>query len=143
MDQSQVLFTWDAKHALGDFGVDAEAFVQAMLRADSSVRHVVVVSDDYRILASKQREGVPQLISDEIQSNWMTIIPRIMTESVDKLAPFLGKVGGMTAHYEKVLLVLYRFGNMIVIVTFKPEVATPFYDRITEEFKKHSAQYLT
>ena len=123
--------------------MDADAFVQSMLRADSSIRHVVVVSDDYRILASKQREGVPQLISDEMQRNWMSIIPRIMTESVDKLAPFLGKVGGMTAHYDEALLVLYQFENMIVIVTFQAEVATPFYNRITEEFKKNSARYLT
>jgi hypothetical protein len=123
--------------------MDAEAFVRAMLKADSSIRYVGVVSDDYRILASKQREGVASLTSDEVQGNFVSIIPKIIIESVDKLAPFLGKVGGATAHYDKALLVLYRFESLIVLVTFEPEIATPFYNRITEEFKKHSAQYLT
>jgi hypothetical protein len=77
-----------------------------------------------------------------VQGNFVSIIPKIIIESVDKLAPFLGKVGGVTAHYDKALLVLYRFESLIVIVTFESEVATPFYNRITDEFKKHSAQYL-
>jgi hypothetical protein len=123
--------------------MDAEAFVQAMLKADSSIRYVAVVSDDYRILASKQREGVAPLASDEVQSNYVSIIPQIIIESVDKLAPFLGKVGGATAHYDKALLVFYRFESLIVLATFEPQVATPFYQRITEEFKKHSVQHLT
>jgi hypothetical protein len=123
--------------------MDIEAFVHAMLASDSLIRYVAVVSDDYRILASKQREGVPSLASDEVERNFTSIVPQIIIESVGKLAPFLGKVGGITVHYYKALLVLYEFENMIVLLTFQPEVAAPFYSRITEEFKKHSAQYLT
>jgi hypothetical protein len=134
----------DALRRFGSvFSMDAEAFVQAMLKTDPSIRFVAVVSDDYRILASKQREGVAPLTSDEVQRNFVSIVPQIIIESIDKLAPFLGKVGGATVHYGKALLVLYRFESLIVLVTFEPEVATPFYNRITEEFKKHSAQYLT
>lgn len=122
--------------------MNAEAFANAMLETDSSIRYVAVVTDDYRILASKQREGVAQLTSDEVRRNFISIIPQIITESVDKLAPFLGRVNGITAHYEKALLVFYRFEDLIIIMSFEPGVATPFYKRITEDFKKHSIKYL-
>ena len=105
--------------------MDAEAFVQAMLKADSSIRYVAVVSDDDRILASKQREGVPPLVSDEVQSNYVSIIPKIIIESVDKLAPFLGEVGGATVHYDKALRALYRFESLIVPCNFRIRSGNP------------------
>jgi hypothetical protein len=122
--------------------MDAEKFAQEMLEADSAIRYVAVVRN-YRILASKQREGVPSLTSDEMQRNFVSIIPQIITESVNKLSPFLGDVEGATAHYAKALLVFYQFEDMIVSISFQPEVATPFYNRITEAFKKNGVKYLT
>ena len=123
--------------------MDAKAFAREMLKTDPTIRYVAVVTNDYHILASSQREGIPMLSSEETQNNFVSIVPQIILESVDKLAAFLGKVEGVTAHYEKVLLVFYRYENMIVIISFQPAVATPFYNQITEAFKKHSAQYLT
>lgn len=123
--------------------MDVKAFAREMLKTDPTIRYVAVVTNDYHILASSQREGVPMLSSEETQNNFVSIVPQIILESVDKLAAFLGKVEGVTAHYEKVLLVFYRYENMIVIISFQPAVATPFYNQITEAFKKHSAQYLT
>ncbi len=123
--------------------MDVKAFAREMLKTDPRIRYVAVVTNDYHILASSQREGVPMLSSEETQNNFVSIVPQIILESVDKLAAFLGKVEGVTAHYEKVLLVFYRYENMIVIISFQPAVATPFYNQITEAFKKHSAQYLT
>ena len=123
--------------------MDAVGFAREMLKADSSIRYVAVVTDDYHILASEQREGIPTFTSDEMQRNFVSIVPQIIFESVNKLASFLGKVEGITVHYEKVLLVFYKFGNLIIMLSFQPEVATPFYNRITTAFEKHSAQYLT
>ncbi len=123
--------------------MNAVAFAREMLKADSSIRYVAVVTDDYRILASEQREGVPLLTSDEMQRNFVSIVPQIIFESVNKLAGFLGKVEGITAHYEKALLLFYKYGDLIVVISFQPEIATPFFNRITEAFEKHSAQYLT
>jgi hypothetical protein len=123
--------------------MDTEAFVREMLKTDPTIRYVAVVTNDYHILTSSQREGVPPLSPEETQRNFVSIVPHIIVESVDKLAAFLGKVEGITAHYEKALLVFYRYENMIVVISFQPEVATPFYNQITEAFKKHSAQYLT
>ena len=101
--------------------MDTETFVQEMFKADSSIRYIAIVDDQYRILASKYNEGVIPLTSDEMDRNFVSIMLRIIVESVGKLSPFLGEVGGITAHYQK----------------------TPFYDRITKAFQKLSTQYLT
>jgi hypothetical protein len=75
-------------------------------------------------------------------NNFMSIVPEIILESVEKMVPFLGGLSGVTAHYQKALLIFYRFNNFVVAISFQPNVETPFYDRITEAFKKSSAQYL-
>lgn len=123
--------------------MNAEAFVQEMLRVDSSIRYIAVVDTGYRVLVSKQREGVPSYTSDETARNFVSIVPQIIIEAVEKLSPFLGQVGGITAHYKKALVMFYRIGNLIVVISFQPEVPTPFYNRITEAFSKLSAKYLT
>ena len=126
----------------GAIRMDAERFANEMLAADPMIRYVAVISYDYRILAARQRELVPALASDEVQNNYASIIPRIMAEAVGKLSPYLGKVTGITAHYEKALLVLYPLESAIVLVSFQPEVAAPFYNRITEKFKLLSSKFL-
>ena len=123
--------------------MDARAFAREMLKSDPTIRFVAVVTNEYNVLAAEQREGIPRLTSEDMERNFVSIVPQIIVESVDKLTAFLGKVRGITAHYEKALLVFYKFANMVVVISFKPEVATPFYSRITEAFEKHSSQYLS
>jgi len=71
--------------------MDAEAFAREMLKTDSAIRYVAVVTNDYRVLTSKQREGVSPLTSDDMQRNFISIVPQIIIESVDKLSAFLEK----------------------------------------------------
>lgn len=123
--------------------MNVEAFVREMFQVDSTIRYIGIVDSEYRILVSQQREGIPSLTSDETTRNFVSIVPQIIVDSVEKLAPFLGHVGGMTVHYEKVLLVFYRIGNLIVMISFQPQVDTPFYNRITEAYSRLSARYLT
>jgi len=122
--------------------VNTEAFVQGMFKADQAVRYVAIVDSEYHVLISSQREGVPSYATDEIVRNFMSIVPEIILESVEKLFPFLGEVSGVTAHYGKALVIFYRFGKLIVVISFQTGVETPFYNRITEAFSKLSAQYL-
>jgi hypothetical protein len=98
--------------------MNAEAFVQEMFKVDSTVRYIGVVDSGYRVLVSQQREGVPSLTSDETTRNFVSIVPQIIVDSVEKLSPFVGQVGGITAHYEKVLMVFYRIGDLIVVISF-------------------------
>jgi hypothetical protein len=123
--------------------VNVEAFVQEMFEVDHEIRYVAVVTSDYRVLASTQREGVPSYVPDELERNFVSIVPEIILESAEKLSPFLGEVGGVTAHYEKTLVIFYRFSNLIVVISFQSQVETPFYNRITEAFSKIGARYLT
>lgn len=123
--------------------MDAEAFVQAMFKAEPDTRYIAIVDSHYNILASKQREGTPSLASEEITRNFVSIVPQIIVEAVEKLAPFLGKVEGTTAHYEKVLVLFYRIGDLIVVISFEHDQPTPFYNRVTKSFLRFSSQYLT
>jgi hypothetical protein len=123
--------------------LNTEAFIQELFRSDSTIRYVAIVDTEYNVLASKQREGLKSFTSEETTRNFVSIVPQIIVEAVDKLSPFLGKVAGITAHYQNALVVFYTFGNLIVIISFQPEQETPFYDRITGTFRKLSEQYLT
>ena len=122
--------------------MNVEAFVQEMLKVDGSIRYIAIVDSDYHVLASTQREGVPSYAPDETVRNFVSIVPEIILESVEKLSPFLGETTGVTAHYKKALVVFYRFSNLIVLLSFQAEVETPFYNRITEAFSKLSHKYL-
>jgi hypothetical protein len=46
-------------------------------------------------------------------------------------------------HYQKALVTLFPFGNVIVLVSFQAGVETPFYDRIVEAVKWLGAQHLS
>jgi hypothetical protein len=92
--------------------MNAEAFVQEMFKVDSALRYVGIVDSEYRVLVSRQREGPPSLTSDETTRNFISIVPQIIIDSVEKLSPFLGQVSGITAHYEKVLMMFCRVGDL-------------------------------
>lgn len=123
--------------------MDPEAFTREMFKVDSNIRYVAVVTTEYRVLASVQREGIPSLTSEETARNFISVVPQIIIEAVEKLSPFLGEIGGITAHYKKALVLFYRINDLIVVVSFQPEVETPFFNRVTDAFKKLSTGYLT
>jgi len=123
--------------------MNPETFVQEMFKVDRSIRYIAIVDNEYHVLVSTQREGVPSFATDEATRNFVSIVPQIIVESVHKLSQFLGEVSGVTAHYQKALVVFYPFGNLVVVISFQAGVETPFYDRIAEAFKKLSLQHLT
>ena len=123
--------------------MNPETFVQEMFKVDRSIRYIAIVDNEYHVLVSTQREGVPSFTTDETARNFVSIIPQIIIDSVDKLSRFLGEISGVTAHYQKALVVFYPLDNLIVIISFHAGVETPFYDRIAEAVKKLSAQHLT
>jgi len=123
--------------------MNPETFVQEMFKVDRSIRYIAIVDNEYHVLASTQREGVPSFTTDETERNFVSIVPQIIIDSVHKLSQFLGEVNGVTAHYQKALVIFYPFGNLVVVISFQKEVETPFYDRIAEVFKKLSVQHLT
>jgi hypothetical protein len=123
--------------------LNPEVFAKELFELDSTIRYVAVVDNEYKILISKQREGVRSPTSDEMERNFFSIFPRIVVDTVEKLAPFLSSMNGMTVHYEKALLVFYHYKDLTVVISFQPEVGTPFYNRITAAFKRLAEKYLT
>ena len=123
--------------------MDSEGFIRSMFEADAGISHIAIVNNEYRFIASKQREGVSSFTTLQTEKDFMSIIPPIIVDAVEKMQPFFGHLNGLVAHYEKVLMIFYRIGEMVVIVTYAPDVATPFYDKITGAFEKLSKQYLT
>ena len=122
--------------------MDSAVFTEEMFKVDAAIRYIGVATNDYQVLSSVQRVGVPSLTSEETSRNFISIAPEIICEAVEKLSPFLGKVEGVTAHYEKALVVLYRIENLIVVISLQPGVETPFFNKLTAAFKEISARYL-
>jgi hypothetical protein len=122
--------------------MNPEAFVQEMFKVDQSIRYIGIVDNEYHVLVSTQREGVPSFTTEEAARNFLSIVPQIIIESVHKLSQVLGEVSGLTAHYQKALIILYPYDNLIVLISFQAGVETPFYDKITEAFKKLGAEHL-
>lgn len=123
--------------------MNPESFVQEMFKVDPLIRYIAIVDNEYHVLVSRQREGVPSFTTDETARNFVSIIPQIIIDSVHKLSQFLGEVSGVTAHYQKALVIFHPFDKLVVVISFQPGVETPFYDRITEAVKKLSAQHLS
>ena len=124
-------------------GLDTEAFAKELFEVDSTIRYVAVVDDEYKVLVSKQREGLRSFMPDQSERNFFSIFPRIVVDTVEKLVPFLGPMTGMTAHYERALLVFYHFKGLTVAISFQPSEDTPFYNRITAAFKRLAEKHLT
>ena len=123
--------------------LNGESFIEEMFEIEPEIRYIAIVDTNYRVITSRQREGIPSFASDETVRNFVSIVPHIIIESVEKLAPFLGEVGGVTAHYANCLVIFYKVDNLIVVISFQPNAETPFYDRVTESLRQKSAKYLT
>ena len=123
--------------------LDLDSFVSELLGIDASIRYVAVVNNEYHLLASKQKQGVPSFTTGETDRNFMSIMPPIIVDAVEKLRPFLGELQGVSVRYEKSLLIFHRAGNLIVVMGFGPEVLTPFLTKIGKEFEKLKKQYMT
>jgi hypothetical protein len=70
-------------------------------------------------------------------------MPPIIVDAVEKLKPILGEMQGVSVRYEKALLNFYRAGDLVVVISFGPEVLTLFLTKITKEFEEMKTRYLT
>ena len=114
-----------------------------MLRINIAIRYVAVVDNEYNLLASSQRPGTPSFTTEESDRNFMSIIPPIIVEAVEKLGPFLGVMEAFSVRYKKALLMFHRAGNLIVVLSFGLQVTIPFLSEVTKQFEKLKEEYLT
>ena len=83
------------------------------------------------------------MTSDETDREFISAMPPVIWEAVEKVKPFLGQLDWFGIRYEKVLILFYCIGELIVTLSFDPGVVTPFMSRIRENIQNLSGKYLT
>ena len=122
--------------------MDAERFAQEAFRRDDMLRYVGIVDNQYHILLSKMREGVPSVTAAEDDRNFIQLMPPILVEAAEKLQRILGNLDSVTMRYEKVLLVFFRVKKLVVILSYDPTVTTPFVSAVSDLIRMLGTTYL-
>jgi len=106
------------------------------------LRYVGIVDNQYHILLSKMREGVPSVTAAEDDRNFIQLMPPILVEAAEKLQRILGNLDSVTMRYEKVLLVFFRVKKLVVILSYDPTVTTPFVSAVSDLIRMLGTTYL-
>lgn len=123
--------------------MNVEKFAEEAFRKDNRIRYVGIVDNEFHILFSKMRQGVQSLTTEEQERNFVQLMPPIIVDAVEKMQPLLGKFDTVTVRYEQVLLVFFRMQNLVVTLSFDPNVTTPFISSLSESMRKLDSLYLT
>ena len=116
--------------------MDIERFAEDLFRIDVGIRYVGIVDAQYHVLVSKMRAGVGSLTSAQTERDFVSIMPPIIVDAVEKLETHLGHMDSVSIRYEKALLLFQRINDLVLVFSFGPEVVTPFLSRITSESRR-------
>jgi hypothetical protein len=122
--------------------LDAKKFAEEVLKKDSRIRYVGIVDRQFNVLVSQMREGIASLTRADSDRSFLQLTPPIILDAMEKVEPLLGAVESVTVKYEKLLLVFFRKGNYIVILSFNPDVLRPFMSALTDFIQSLASQYL-
>jgi hypothetical protein len=123
--------------------MNLEKFAEEAFRKDNRIRYVGIVDNEFHLILSKMREGVQSLTTEEQERSFVQLMPPIIVDAVEKLQPLLGKLDNVTVRYEKLLLVFFRMKNLVVTLSFDPNVTTPFMSSLSEPMRMLESLYLT
>ena len=115
--------------------MDPERFTEEAFKKDSRIRYVGIIDNQFHIIESKMRESVQSVTTEEQERNFIQLMPPIIVDAVEKLQPLLGKLDNVTVRYEKMLLVFFRVQNLTVVLSFNPNVSTPFMSSLSETMR--------
>ena len=122
--------------------MDAKRFAEEALKKDIRIRYVAIVDRQFNVLVSQMREGIASLTPADSDRNFVQLMPPIILDAVEKLAPLLGTVESVTVRYEKTLLVFFSKGNYVLVLSFNPDVSRPFMSALTDFIQSLASQYL-
>ncbi len=122
--------------------MDAKKFAEEALKKDIRIRYVAIVDKQFNVLVSQMREGIASLTPADSDRNFVQLMPPIILDAVEKLAPLLGTVESVTVRYEKTLLVFFSKGNYVLVLSFNPDVSRPFMSALTDFIQSLASQYL-
>ena len=123
--------------------MNLEKFAEEAFRKDNRIRYVGIVDNEFHLILSKMREGVQSLTTEEQERSFVQLMPPIIVDAVEKLQPLLGKLDNVTVRYEKLLLVFFRMKNLVVTLSFDPNVTRPFMSSLSESIRMLESLYLT
>ena len=116
--------------------MDVKKFAQETFKIEPRIRYVGIVDNEFHVLLSEMREGVPSVTTDEQERNFVQIMPPIIVDAVEKMQPILGKLDRVTVRYEKVTLMFFRLEEFVVVLSFEPKSNAPFSASISESMRK-------
>jgi len=122
--------------------LDVEKFAQEVFRRDGKLRYVGIVDNQFHILLSKMREGVPSVSAEGDDRNFIQLMPPILVDAAEKMQGILGALESVTIRYEKVLLVFFRVKKLVVILSYDPKVTTPFVSALSDLIGMLGTTYL-
>ena len=116
--------------------MDVKKFAQETFKIEPRIRYVGIVDNEFHVLLSEMREGVPSVTTDEQERNFVQIMPPIIVDAVEKMQPILGKLDRVTVRYEKVTLMFFRLEEFVVVLSFEPKSNATFSASISESMRK-------
>jgi len=123
--------------------LNVQKFAEEAFKRDSRIRYVGIIDEGFHILYSKMREGIQSITTEEQERNFVQLMPPIIVDAVEKLQALFGKIDNVTVRYEKILLVFFRVSNLTVVLSFNPDVSTPFMSSLSESMRTISKLHLT
>ena len=88
------------------------------------------------------REGVESAVPSEDQHNLVQLMPLIIIDAAEKLQRVLGSLESVTVRYEKLLFAFFRVKKVIVVLSYNPDVTTPFISASSDLMQTLGTTYL-
>ena len=107
-----------------------ERFVEEAFNKDLRIRYVGIVDEKLQVLASIMRPGVTSHTTDDIDRRLISVYTPLIVETVEKMQTHLGRMQAVAVHYEKVVILLYHSGKLIIVLGIEHDVSGPFRTEI-------------
>jgi hypothetical protein len=82
------------------------------------------------------------MTTDEEGHNFIQLMPPILVDAAEKIQHLLGKLESVTIRYEKILLVFFRIDSVVVVLSYNPDVTTPFISAVSAMMQELGPKYL-
>lgn len=113
--------------------MDVQKFAEIILEHEPKIIFVgVVESRADTVLANRIRQGASLYYPLQYMRDFLMIGPALAIGALEKLKPALGAISAVTVRYERRILLLSRYEDMIVILGFEETMPTPFSDSMTK-----------
>ncbi|MGD0175522.1 MAG: hypothetical protein ABSC50_01710 [Candidatus Bathyarchaeia archaeon] len=106
--------------------------VERIFNLDQGIRYVGISDLEYHVIVSKMRPGTSSLTPSELDWNFVSMAPKIMVDSAQRLEENCGPLQIMSVRYRRVLLAIYRSSQHIVMLSFESTVESPFLNKLAK-----------